>query len=610
MKKVFTFVCLFLAIYGYAYDFEKDGFYYDITSLSDLTVALTSNYVYNEYDDKHNNGASGCYSGNIVVPTSVTWNNKTFLVNEIERSAFTQCNINTLTIPNTIDYVQIFNAHIQKLIIEDGETLLHRSDIDEVNTGDMYEITDDTSIDTLYLGRTCPSRFDRIGVKQLTFGPYVQYISDYMFYGGVAVDGTLYLPENIKSIGSNAFDGGHKVDTIIAHGVERVELEAFESCTDLKVIDMPNLTYIGSGAFIECTALTEYVIPQGVATVGAYAFGQCTSLTKVTIPNSIVSFGENEYYSTTKGQIFSGCTNLKNIFVNASVPFTLDENNFDALTYVNATLHVPTQSLQAYQTTSPWSNFFNIVGDVTEIDSVCSINITGCSTKYGGYVVIDGTQYSERNNNLSCKIGDVITITFVAYGDDEEAYELGKVKVNGVDVSNQIQNNTLSLTISGNTTIDIDWDYAEPDPTLLTIKQAENGCVQLEVSKWDTYKFHIVPSENWQIHTVTYNGNDITNNISNGIVKLSDISADSELNITFMAEITGTNNVQECKTKVYGSNGCIVVKDAKSNDNISIYTEQGLLVKKEKVNSNNTTINLPKGLYIVQTNGITVKVLI
>lgn len=608
MKKILTFACLFFAICGYAYDFEQDGFYYNITSFSDLTVSLTSNYTYDEYEEVATGGA--CYSGNIVVPSSVTWNNRAFLINEIESSAFVGCNISTLTIPNTVEYLQIRNANIQKLIIEDGETLLHRSNIGEVNTGDMYGITYNTSIDTLYLGRTCPSRFNGIGARIVTFGPYVQYISYYMFSGGLAVSGTLYLPENIISIGSNAFEGSTNIDTIVAYGVEEVELQAFESCRNLKVIDMPNLRYIGSGAFEDCTSLEDVVIPQGVSTVGSYAFRNCTNLKKITIPNSIVNFGETEYYNSIRRQIFTGCNQLSNIYVKATIPFVMDETNFDALTYVNATLHVPVQSLQAYQTADSWKNFFNIVGDITDIDSICSVNISGCSTSYGGYVEIGGKQYTDNNFSLTSKLNDIISIVFYGWENEYEAYELGKVEVNGIDVTNQIQNNTLNLTISGNTTIDINWDYAEPNPTLLTIKHAENGCVKLEVSEWYSYKFHIVPSENWQIHTVSYNGNDITNSVNNGVIKLSGITSDAELNITFAAETTGTTNAVVSKVKVYGNNGSIIITNADINDNIAIYTETGLLVTEKKAQQERTIINLNNGLYIVKVGSLTVKVII
>ena len=44
MKKfILSIILASITLFGKAYDFEKDGFFYNITSLSDLTVALTEN---------------------------------------------------------------------------------------------------------------------------------------------------------------------------------------------------------------------------------------------------------------------------------------------------------------------------------------------------------------------------------------------------------------------------------------------------------------------------------------------------------------------------------------------------------------------------------------
>ena len=61
----------------YAYDFEVDGMYYHIISSSEKTVEVTSG------DNK--------YSGNVVIPEQVTYNNDTYSVTSIGNSAFYVC---------------------------------------------------------------------------------------------------------------------------------------------------------------------------------------------------------------------------------------------------------------------------------------------------------------------------------------------------------------------------------------------------------------------------------------------------------------------------------------------------------------------------------------
>ena len=150
----------------------------------------------------------------------------------------------------------------------------------------------------------------------------------------------------------------------------------------------------------------------------------------------------------------------------------------------------------------------------------------------------------------------------------------------------------------------------EPEPVTLTIKQADNGCVKLEVNETETYTFHIVPAENYQIHTVMFNGMDITSIVQDGKILLGGITYSSELNITFASTTTGMNNINASKVKVYGQAGQVIIADAEQNDPIAIYAENGMLVKKVKVNSDRMTIDLPSGLYLVRINGLAVKVLL
>ena len=51
----------------HAYDFEKDGIYYNVTSLTDLTVEVTCEEEY---------ASENSYRGDIVIPEQVEWNGR------------------------------------------------------------------------------------------------------------------------------------------------------------------------------------------------------------------------------------------------------------------------------------------------------------------------------------------------------------------------------------------------------------------------------------------------------------------------------------------------------------------------------------------------------
>ena len=607
MKKILFVLSLFITLNINAHDIELDGFYYNITSLTDLTVALTcnENNVGEEYGEKYYYGNS--YSGDIIVPKEIIWNNRTFVVNEILETAFLNCNLKSLTIPQSVLYMHLGTATIQNLIIEDGEELLHASGYQDYESQDQYGMTHGR-IEELYLGRTSPSRLNA-GIKKVSFGKYVTEIANQMF-AGCDIQGELILPENIVELGGNAFVGNKNITNVTALGLEIMGQQSFSDCSNLTTIDAPNLKYIGSGAFEKCTSLISYEIPKGVATVGAVAFDGCTNLESITIPNSMINLGDVVYYNVTYYQVFRGCTALKSITVNATTPFELEESNFDAQTYINATLHVPSEALETYKNTTVWKNFFNIVGDASSDDNVCSIMINGCTANsWGGHVTIGNKEITNSNYVITSTKGEKITLKFFAHSDEYENYELGTVKVNDENVTAKVVNNELTIEVSENTTIEIEWDYTEADPVYLTIKHADNGCIKMQIDEWETYKFYIEPAEGWSIHTVMLNEEDITSRVgADGELKLYELTENSVLSITFQSNSSAVRAVEQNNAKVYAKEGYISIANIGSGEPIQIYNEAGIQVVSTHATSETMNVPLDKGLYIVKLKDATIKV--
>lgn len=86
MKKFLSIIVVALCVThtAFAYDFESDGFYYNILSLSDLTVQVTCSDVENESENK-----TATYSGDITIPKTVDYSGRTFTVTSINKYAFT-----------------------------------------------------------------------------------------------------------------------------------------------------------------------------------------------------------------------------------------------------------------------------------------------------------------------------------------------------------------------------------------------------------------------------------------------------------------------------------------------------------------------------------------
>ena len=71
-----------------------------------------------------------------------------------------------------------------------------------------------------------------------------------------------------------------------------------------------NATEIQSDAFLDCSNLTSFTIPESVINIGRYAFAYCSNLRSIVIPNGVVKIGECA---------FRGCSSLTSITIPDSI---------------------------------------------------------------------------------------------------------------------------------------------------------------------------------------------------------------------------------------------------------------------------------------------------
>jgi hypothetical protein len=99
---------------------------------------------------------------------------------------------------------------------------------------------------------------------------------------------------NIKNIGSLAFDACSSLSSVALQCVTSVTDFVFQDCTALASITIPQVTQIGEGAFYGCVSLSSITIPQ-VTQIGEGAFAGCTSLTAVVYSQNAPSETTNVY---------------------------------------------------------------------------------------------------------------------------------------------------------------------------------------------------------------------------------------------------------------------------------------------------------------------------
>ena len=115
-----------------------------------------------------------------------------------------------------------------------------------------------------------------------------------------------------------------------------------------------SVTTIGQWAFYSCISLASIDIPNSVTTIGEFAFAYCFSLASVNIGESVTTIGVGAfiycYYITSVTCLAKECPVCDKGLWN---------NMFSV--FDTATLYVPKQSIDAYKTTDPWSNFVHVV---------------------------------------------------------------------------------------------------------------------------------------------------------------------------------------------------------------------------------------------------------
>lgn len=192
-------------------------------------------------------------------------------------------------------------------------------------------------------------------------GDYNCYSGDIVIPETVTKRGITYP---VTIIGEDAFlDCGGLKSVTLPNSVTIIWDYAFYRCTSLVSITLgDSLKYVGVSAFENCAALSKIILPSSVTTIEDYAFENCGRLATVAIGSGVTSIGYFAFY---------GCSQLTNVFSFATTPPTVSSPGlFDNMGYyAHATLYIPSESLQAYQSADYWKDFsqifiIDIPGDV------------------------------------------------------------------------------------------------------------------------------------------------------------------------------------------------------------------------------------------------------
>ena len=346
-----TIATLLCSLTASAHDFEVDGIYYEITSSADLTVKVT-------YRGNYSNSYSNEYSGAVTIPSTATYNSKTYSVTSIGNLAFYGCrsltaitipegvtsigskafyncsSLTSITIPEGVtnigDYAFQYCSSLTSITIPEGVTNIGSSAFSDCssltsitipegvtrigncafdNCTSLKELIIGDGSTTLSLGYNSHDSYTGEGLfydcplEEVYLGRNLGYSSGSSygyspFYNKTKLT-TLAIGDNVTSIPSYLFSKNTSLAAItLPEGVTSIGNAAFHACSSLTAITIPEgVTSIGSSAFSDCSSLTSIDIPEGVTSIGDHAFYDCSSLTSITIPEGVTSIGDYAFYN-------------------------------------------------------------------------------------------------------------------------------------------------------------------------------------------------------------------------------------------------------------------------------------------------------------------------
>ena len=286
-----------------------DNFYHNDYSVSQVNIPSSVNYI--------GSGALSCLQcATVALPSSLK---------RIGISAFAASNLTSIELPESLEEIG------EKAFIkcEKLSSLKISSSVKKIGANAF----ESCALETL----TVPANVEEIGDqvfinnKSLLRVDYqAPVLSNYIFSDCTALE-RITLEGSIKEIPEYAFANNTSlIKLVFPETLETLGNSAFQNCTSLKSIELPEGTTTIHSSFRNCSGIQTVIIPSSVTFIGNYAFTNCSKLTDVycyaeQVPNT-------EYVLSEKAIMTA------------------------------ATLHVPAASLEAYKATRPWSEFGTIVG--------------------------------------------------------------------------------------------------------------------------------------------------------------------------------------------------------------------------------------------------------
>lgn len=227
-------------------------------------------------------------------------------VRQIELSAFSGCNLDTVTLPLSLTKVGA-NAFAENVSLSNA-VILGKTEFD---SGTFNGCKNLITVEFKNSIRALPSGMFRECAKlqNIVFPTNLKTLGSYIFYK-CSLLSEITIPETVTGIGSYGFAYTGLESIVIPNGVTEIGNWEFSGCKNLSSVTIPEtVKIIGEGAFANC-AFTRISLPKRMSQIKNVAFWNCSALRKIALPEGL---------TVIDTQAFEGCVSLTDIYIPASV---------------------------------------------------------------------------------------------------------------------------------------------------------------------------------------------------------------------------------------------------------------------------------------------------